>query len=232
MAVTLTMSRLCPGFVCLFILFAPESPRWLVATGRDEEARRILIQYHANGVDNHPMVQLEMDEIHRSLESQGLNSLKTYFDLRKLFTTKARLYRVMLAVVFAWFGQFSGNNISSYYLPVMLENVGITSTNMKLLLNAIYALTGWIAASSGARFQDIVGRRKMLIGSCIGMSICLAITTGTAAKYEADGSKAASSASIAFIFIFGVVFAFAFTSLQPMYPAEVLSSRSPESFRI
>lgn len=196
-----------------------------MATGREKEARSIITEYHANGDEAHPVVELEMAEIQRSLESQGLNSFKTYFDLRKLFNTKARLYRVMLAVVFAWFGQFSGNNISSYYLPIMLENVGITSTNMKLLLNAIYALTGWIAASSGARFHDIIGRRKMLLGSCIGMSICLAIVAGTAAKYEQDGSKPASSASIAFIFIFGVVFAFAFTPLQPTYPAEVLSSK-------
>lgn len=100
--------------------------------------------------------------------------------------------------------------------------MGITNTNTVLLLNAIYALTGWIAASSGARFHDVFGRRKMLMGTTLGMAVSLAIVAGTAAGYTHDPSnKAMSSASIAFIYIFGCVFAFAFTSMQPIYPGEV-----------
>jgi hypothetical protein len=66
----------------------------------------------------------------------------------------------------------------------------------------------------------------MLMGSCLGMSVALAIVAGTAASYEHSGSVPSSSASIAFIFIFGVVFAVAFTPMQPIYPAEVLASKS------
>lgn len=64
----------------------------------------------------------------------------------------------------------------------------------------------------------------MFMGSTAGMAICLAITAGTAAKFVQDGSTTASAASIAFIYIFGVVFAFAFTSMQPIYPGEVMSN--------
>lgn len=66
----------------------------------------------------------------------------------------------------------------------------------------------------------------MLMASCVGMSIALAVVAATTAEYEKSGSVPSSSASIAFIFIFGVVFAVAFTPMQPIYPAEVLSSRS------
>ena len=191
---------------------------------------------------------IEMHEIEASLEQVQGRSAWACFDLRSLFKSRARLYRLMLAIAMAWFGQFSGNNVSSYYLPMMVENVGITSTSLTLLLNAIYAITGWVAATIGgmkillpfsdfwsyeaanfrmlARFHDIVGRRKMLMGSCIGMSISLAIVAATAAEYEKSSSVPASSASIAFIFVFGVVFAFAFTPMQPIYPAEVLSSKA------
>lgn len=78
----------------------------------------------------------------------------------------------------SWFGQFSGNNIASYYLPLLIRNVGVTNESTVLLLNAIYALTGWIAAASGARFHDVVGRRKMLLGSTLGMAFCLSIVAG------------------------------------------------------
>ena len=83
---------------------------------------------------------------------------------------------------------------------------------------------GWIPAMIGARLHDVIGRRKMLLGSTAGMAVCLAIVAGTAAGYVHTKSKESSSASIAFIYIFGSVFALAFTSMQPIYPGEVLSN--------
>ena len=115
-------------------------------------------------------------------------------------------------------------SIISYYLPTLLTNVGIKDTNTKLLLNLIYALVGWIFSSAGSRFHDIIGRRKMFMGSTLGMIICLSITAATAATFVNTGSQAAASTSIAFIFVFGAVFSWAFTSMQPIYPAEVMSN--------
>lgn len=218
----LWLQMVCPGIVALFIWFLPESPRWLIGQERFDDARAIIVQYHANGDATHPIVNLEISEMAESMQNGGMMTWKSAFDIRNLFNTRARRYRLALCIAFSWFGQFSGNNIASYYLPLLVENVGITNTNTQLLLNAIYAIAGWIFASSGARFHDVFGRRKMLMGSTFGMAICLAIVAGTAAGYVHDPSnKAMSSASIAFIYIFGCVFAFAFTSMQPIYPGEV-----------
>ena len=64
----------------------------------------------------------------------------------------------------------------------------------------------------------------MLMGATAGMAVCLAIAAGTAADFVQTGSRQASVASITFIYIFGSVFALAFTSMQPIYPGEVLSN--------
>jgi ABC-type phosphate transport system auxiliary subunit len=61
------------------------------------------------------------------------------------------------------------------------------------------------------------------------MSVALAIVAATAAEYERSGSVPSSSASIAFIFIFGVIFAVGCTPMQPIYPAEVLDSEFTSS---
>ena len=95
---------------------------------------------------------------------------------------------------------------------------------MQLLLNIIYALDGWIFSSAGTRFHDILGRRKMFMISTGGMVLCLAIVAGTAADYVHTGSMAASSASIAFIYVFGAAFSWAYTSMQPIYPTEIISN--------
>ncbi|KIW37688.1 uncharacterized protein PV06_10322 [Exophiala oligosperma] len=220
----LWLQMLCPGIVCMTVWLIPESPRFLVANDRVDEARQFIIKYHANGDPSHPIINFELNEIQANLRDVPLISWSNFFDIRILVKSRSRRYRSMLNFAWSWFGQFSGNNVISYYLPLLLTNVGITDTNTVLLLNAIYALTGWIAAATGARFHDIIGRRKMMLGSTFGMVICLAITAGTAAGYVNTGSQASSKASIAFIYIFGVTFAFAYTSMQPIYPAEVMSN--------
>ncbi|KAI9753774.1 MAG: hypothetical protein M4579_005008 [Chaenotheca gracillima] len=220
----LWLQMLCPGFVCLVIWFLPESPRYLIAKDRQEEARAFLTKYHANGDANHPIVDLEMKEINASLSESPMTNFRNFFDLRVLFKSRSRRYRTALNFSFSWFGQFSGNNVISYYLPILIAGVGITNTNTVLLLNAVYAITGWIAATAGARFSDIFGRRKMLLGATTGMIISLTITAGATAGFVNNGSKASSDVSIAFIYIFGFIFAFAYTSMQPIYPAEVMSN--------
>ena len=99
-------------------------------------------------------------------------------------------------------------------LPRLVAFVGVTNPNTQLLLNIIYAIGGWIPAIIGARLHDVVGRRKMLMGATAGMAVCLAIAAGTAANFVQSGSQ----------HIFGSVFALGFTSMQPIYPGEVLSN--------
>lgn len=223
--IPLWLQMVCPGMVCFFIKFFPESPRYLIANDRHEKAREIITKYHANGDPNHPLVTLQMKEMLGTVQGIPKATWKDLLDLKVLVETRSSRYRLMLNVAFSWFGQFSGNNIISYYLPLMLNGIGITDTNTKLILNIVYSVIGWVFSVAGARLHDVVGRRKMLMGSTFGMTICLALVAAGAAGKVEYGNSAAATMSIVFIFFFGAVFATGYTPMQPIYPAEVVSNK-------
>jgi hypothetical protein len=41
------------------VRFLPESPRWLIANGHDQEALDFLVRYHGDGRKDDPVVRLE-----------------------------------------------------------------------------------------------------------------------------------------------------------------------------
>jgi hypothetical protein len=80
-----------------------------MAKDQAEKARAVLATFHANGDADHPLVELEMSEMRQAIQATGMMSWRTYFDVRDLFKSRSRRYRMMLNITFAWFGQFSGN---------------------------------------------------------------------------------------------------------------------------
>ncbi|KIX07815.1 uncharacterized protein Z518_02469 [Rhinocladiella mackenziei CBS 650.93] len=209
--------------VAVGVWFLPESPRWLMAQDREDDAIKVLARYHGEGSETHPMVSLQLQEMRQQIKTDA--SDKKWWDYRGLANTHAARRRLICVLGMACFGQLSGNSVTSYYLPVMLENAGIASENTQLILNGIYPVICFFAAILGARLLDVWGRRPMLLYSTVFCSVCFAIITGTSklATQNSDNSSAAN-ATIAFIYIFGIVFSFAWTPQQSAYIAETLDT--------
>lgn len=209
------------GIVVIFVLFLPESPRWLIAHDKHEEAARVLAKFHGEGDVNNPYVQLQLKEMLNQISSEA--SDKKWWDYHELWNTHSARRRLICVLGMACFGQLSGNSLSSYYLPTMLTNAGITSEHTVLALNGINPVLSFLGACLGAWMTDVIGRRPLLLYSIVFSSFCFAIITGTS-KLSIDdpNNHAAGNATVAFIFIFGIVFSFGWTPLQSMYIAETL----------
>ncbi|KAI8671896.1 MFS domain-containing protein [Fusarium keratoplasticum] len=205
------------------VWFVPESPRWLIAHGKIEQAKAVLAKYHGEGLEDHPMVLLQMEEMKHSIRQDA--SDKKWWDYRELVNTRSAHRRLICVLGMAAFGQLSGNSVTGYYLPVMVQNAGITSESTQLLLNGLNPVFCFIASILGARFSDKIGRRPLLLYSIFFCSICFAVMTGTSKLATSGGGNAsAANTTIVFVFLFGVAFSFGWTPLQTMYIVETLTT--------
>ncbi len=101
--------------VGLGIFFCPETPRWLIAHDRRDEAEKVLAELHGEGDRSNPYVRLQIAEMDNRISQEG--SDKRWWDYRDLFNTHAARRRMICVIGMAWFGQYSGNALVSYYFP-------------------------------------------------------------------------------------------------------------------
>lgn len=112
-------------------LISTSQPRWLVMKDRREEAVQVLAKYHGEGDPNAPIVRLQIDEIVEDMAVTRNDN--PWWDFKELVHTRAARYRLYMVIAMAFFGQWSGNNVVSYFMPQMIENAGIEDTDTQLL---------------------------------------------------------------------------------------------------
>lgn len=89
----------------------PESPRWLIASGRVSEAREIFVKYHAGGDENSPLVEFEMAEVEQAISlERAANHQTSYMDM---FKTKGNRHRLFITFTMGIFAQWDGSGIVS-----------------------------------------------------------------------------------------------------------------------
>ena len=93
------------------ILNLPESPRWLVMQGRNEEAMEILAALSELSVDD-PLILTELNAIRETVVEMNKGSYRSLFDMSEY----REFHRVALAYINQMFQQISGINLITYYV--------------------------------------------------------------------------------------------------------------------
>ncbi len=143
--------------------FQDESPRWLVARGRTEEARAVLTRTHGPGE-----VEREIAEMHQAIR---VSSTFGIFELLRMRWLRRGL---LLAAMLAIFQQLVGINTIVYYAPTILSAAGFGKS--AAILNSVgLASLSIIATVITASIVDRVGRRPLMLGGLVGMVVSMAM---------------------------------------------------------
>ncbi|KAG9185581.1 hypothetical protein G6011_06912 [Alternaria panax] len=208
-----------PAIAMLF--FLPESPRWLILTGREQEALTVLAALN----DDEPDSFETKDEF---LQIKDAILIMAQGSSAGMFSNKERrgFHRVVLAYFVQVFQQGTGINLVLQYLSwIFLTRMSFEGWLARLLASCsatIYFLASFIVVVGIDRFW---GRRSLMMFGAAGMSGCMILITILQYLWSEHNIQAGRIASTVFLFIFSVFFAIGWQGMAWLYQVEIVPLR-------
>lgn len=147
-------------FVLLF--FIRRSPRWLVKTGRIDEAREALLRIN-HQTDPDELIK----EIQDSIDTEVTGNFSVLFH-------KPYLKLVLIGIGVGMFNQLSGINIVNYYSTDIFREAGFSGESA-FYQTVLIGITNLIFTMVGMSLIDKFGRKFLLYAGGIGMPVFLGL---------------------------------------------------------
>ncbi|AIT07090.1 major facilitator transporter [Sphingomonas taxi] len=173
-----------PAAIYLVALFViPESPRFLMAKGREDDAHKVLVRLFGVAEADRKVV-----EIRNSLAAD--HHKPKLSDLRDKTTGKIRPI-LWAGIGLAIFQQLVGINVVFYYGAVLWEAVGFTEDNA-LQINILSGVLSIAACLFTIATVDRIGRKPLLLVGSAGMAVTLAVVAWAFSTAVTDAAGAVS----------------------------------------
>jgi MFS transporter, SP family, sugar:H+ symporter len=159
------------------LFFIPESPRYLVSKGRDEEAKSVLTRLFGARSSESKIadIRASFDQDHRPRLSDVLASGTVFRPI------------VWAGLLLAIFQQLVGINVIFYYGATLWQAAGFTE-NQSLLINIVSGVVSIAICFVTAKFVDRIGRKPLLLGGSLGMAVTLFAMAYAFSNGTLDGS--------------------------------------------
>ncbi|MCH4164359.1 MAG: sugar porter family MFS transporter [Lentilactobacillus diolivorans] len=158
-----------PAIILFFGVYKlPESPRFLVKSGREDDARKVLSYIRQN--DNE--INTELDQIKKTANEEKNVSKATSW--ATVFSGKYR-YLAIAGIGVAAFQQFQGANAIFYYIPLIVEKATGKAASSALMWPIIQGAILVIGSLVYIAIAEKFNRRTLLImgGTVMGLSFLL-----------------------------------------------------------
>ncbi|KAF5022670.1 hypothetical protein F66182_5218 [Fusarium sp. NRRL 66182] len=189
--------QLVPGFILASgILLLPETPRFLVKKGRNEDAGLSLSRFRRLDM-THPALVSELQEIIANHEYELTLGHDTYKDL---FIGSPYLgRRTLTGCGLQMLQQLTGINFVMYYGTTFFNTSGISNP---FIINLVMIIINSVSTIPGLVVIESWGRRKLLMAGALGMAICqfaiAAVSTANDAIAERDLGSVSNMVLIVF----------------------------------
>jgi sugar porter (SP) family MFS transporter len=161
-------------------LSVPESPRHLVARGRNQDAlgvlRRVL------GLGSEAALRKKLGDIELSLKSEHKPRW------RDLVGGRAGLLPIVwIGIVLSVFQQFVGINVIFYYSTTLWHSVGFSEAD-SFMLTVVTSIVNVLVTLVAIALIDKVGRKPLLLTGSAGMAVTLALMALCFAQATGSGA--------------------------------------------
>ncbi|KAL9709067.1 hypothetical protein Ac2012v2_007881 [Leucoagaricus gongylophorus] len=186
----------------------PESPRWLLAHGYEKEGIDVLVALEgANVTVKDESIMTQRDEILEAVKIER-ETAPSWRDIMKGNTgNTGMIKRLALGAGTQWMQQLVGINVTSYYLPLVLQNSVGLSNNLARLLAACNSVSYLFFSFFGLLLIETAGRRKLMMWGAAGQCICYILISGLLSKANDPITGPRYGAGVtAFFFLYYVFF--------------------------
>lgn len=203
-----------PGLILLIgMLFLPETPRWLMSKGREEESREILRMVEEPKLVEDSIRRMK-DEINKDKEKASFNEI-----FRPWLRTA-----LIIAVGIMFIQQFVGINTVIYYSPKIFIIIGFEGARAGIWAAVSVGVVNVLFTILSLFLIDKIGRRKLYFIGLSGIVFSLFALGAVFAFHSALGDMGKWLAII-FVWIYIAFFAISLGPLGWLIISEVFPQR-------